>query len=214
MINDPDGKSFFAIPSGSSPEEMREAVLTAYIVNGGTGYGKAGCKPGVRNDFPETPYSAAEAQRIADRQQTNTWSYHVARVVADSGGALVATPNGILMGIAGSPLHSPFSQRGGTMWGDLFLLNIGTTHSAERLRDIVRSGRMWYRIKGAKNAAAQGGIALDRVLHHEERHAQQWAARGFSRMVRDYAWELFRENALGMTNRLEKDAGLHDGGYR
>jgi hypothetical protein len=52
------------------------------------------------------------------------------------------------------------------------------------------------------------------VLHHEERHGRQWAAKGHAGMLRDYGWELFRELVFGRTNRLEEDAGLSDGGYR
>ncbi|EUA53576.1 hypothetical protein I550_5214 [Mycobacterium intracellulare 1956] len=52
------------------------------------------------------------------------------------------------------------------------------------------------------------------MLHHEERHAQQWAARGYLGMLTGYGRELFRELAFGATNRLEADAGLADGGYR
>ncbi|OBI58519.1 hypothetical protein [Mycobacterium sp. E796] len=52
------------------------------------------------------------------------------------------------------------------------------------------------------------------VLHHEERHCRQWAAKGYLGMLGGYGWELVRELAFGKTNRLEEDAGLSDGGYR
>jgi hypothetical protein len=51
------------------------------------------------------------------------------------------------------------------------------------------------------------------VLHHEELHSQQWATKGYARMLRDYSWEIIRERVFGRTNRLEADAGLSDGGY-
>ena len=75
------------------------------------------------------------------------------------------------------------------------------TNLAERLRRIVRSGHV-------------ANLDLDRLLHHEERHSQQWAAKGYAGMLRDYGWELIREKVFRKTNRLEEDAGLADGGYR
>ena len=99
-IKDPDGKSFFLIPRRTSGDDARKAALMTYILNTGTGYGKVGEQPAVSNDFPETPYSAAEVQRIIDRQHANSSSYHRdVRFVDRNGGRLVATPNGILMGL-------------------------------------------------------------------------------------------------------------------
>ena len=71
-IKDPDGKSFFLIPPGTSGDEARKATLMTYIVNAGTGYGKPGKQPA---DFSEPPYSAAEVARIGNRQKANRWSY-------------------------------------------------------------------------------------------------------------------------------------------
>ncbi|MGF2950950.1 hypothetical protein ACOJVP_01135, partial [Mycobacterium sp. THU-M116] len=71
---------------------------------------------------------------------------------------------------------------------------------AERLRRVIRSPR--------------SNPDLDRVLHHEEIHSQQWAAKGYQGMILDYGRELLRELVFGSTNRLEVDAGLSDGGYR
>ena len=170
-----------------------------YVLNAGTDYGKAGRRPA---DFAETPYSAAEVTRIINRQKANRWSYsRDVRFVHRNGGRLVTTPNGILMGLGGNRMQRQFSQRGGTTWGDIFMVNMSTTDPAEQLRRIVRSGR-------AHN------LDLDRVLHHEERHCQQWAAKGYTGMLRDYSRELVRELVFRKTNRLEEDAGLHDGGYR
>ena len=107
----------------------------------------------------------------------------------------------MLMGLGGNWIQRLFSQQGGTAWGEIFMVNVSTTDPAEELRRIVRSGR-------AHN------LDLDRVLHHEERHSRQWAARGYAGMLRDYSWELVRELVFGKANRLEEDAGLSDGGYR
>ncbi|OBG18464.1 hypothetical protein [Mycobacterium sp. 852002-51057_SCH5723018] len=203
-INDPAGKSFFLLPPGITGDEARTATLMTYVLNGGTDYGKSGHRPAKVSDFPETPYCAAEVARIINRQQANRWSYtRDVRFVHRNGGRLVTTPNGMLMGSGGNWIQRLFSQRGGTTWGDIFMLNAGATGDpAALLRRIAGSGRAWHHLD------------LDRVLHHEERHARQWAARGYVGMIRDYAWELMRELVFRKTNRLEADAGLSDGGYR
>ena len=213
-ITDPDGKSFFLIPRRATGSDARTAALMTYIFNAGTGYAEAGAQPGVTNDFPETPSSSAEVQRIIDRQFGNRWSYERdVRFVHRNGGRLVATPNGMLMGLGGNWIQGLFSQQGGTAWGDIFMVNIDRcSDPCEQLRQIVRSGRAWYTDR--RGVPVQSGLNLDRVLHHEERHSAQWAAKGYLRMLRDYGWELVRERAFGKTNRLEDDAGLSDGGYR
>lgn len=208
-INDPDGKSFMLLPPGISAEDARRAVLMTYIVNAGTGYGSAG---GSRADFPATPYSASEVRRIVDRQQANRWSYAGVPALRNAGGALVTTPNGMLMGLGGNWIHGQFSQRGGTTYGDIFLVNLDhRLGPAWQLRAIVESGRMWFRGDGTP---IKGGRDLDRVLHHEERHCQQWARRGPVGMSAGYLAEEARVRIFGGMNRFEDDAGLADGGYR
>ena len=200
-IKDPRGKSFFLLPPGTSGDDARKATLMTYVLNAGSDYGKAGKRP---TDFPETPYGTAEVARIISRQKANRWSYsRDVRFVDRNGGRLVTTPNGILMGVGGNWIQRQFSRRGGTTWGDIFMVNLGKlTDPAERLRRIVSSGHAWH------------NLDLDRVLHHEERHCRQWAAKGYVGMLRDYGWELVREMVFGEANRLEEDAGLFDGGYR
>lgn len=195
-ITDPHGKSYFLLPPDIGGLDARKATLLTYVLNAGTDYGKAGRRP---PDFPTTPYRAAEVARIMHRQNANRWSYsRDVRFVHHNGGRLVTTPNGILMGLGGNWLQRQFSRRGGTTWGDIFMLNAATrTGPAEGLRRIVRCA-----------------VDLDRVLHHEERHSRQWAAKGYAGMLAGYGWELVRELAFGATNRLEEDAGLSDGGYR
>jgi hypothetical protein len=211
-IKDPHGKSFFLIPAATSGDCAREAALMTYILNAGTDYATAGIRPGAVNDFPDTAYSAAEIRRIIDRQNANGWSYcQNVRFVERNGGRLVTTPNGMLMGLAGNRVLGLFSAQGGTVWGDVFLVNIRSADPAEQLRLIVRSGHAWYADDHGR--PFESGLALDRVLHHEERHSRQWAARGRRRMLTDYGWELFRQRVLRKTNRLEEDAGLSDGGY-
>lgn len=200
-IQDPYGKSYFLLPPGISGDDACTATLMTYVLNAGTDYGKTGRR---RADFPETPYTAAEVMRIINRQWANRWSYaRDVRFVHRNGGRLVTTPNGVLMGVGGNWVQRQFTRRGGTTWGDIFMVNMGMlTDPAERLRRIVRSGHAWYHLD------------LDRVLHHEERHCRQWAAKGYLGMLRAYGWELVREFVFGETNRLEADAGLSDGGYR
>lgn len=208
-IKDKEGKSFFLIPNGMSPADMQKATLMTYILNAGTGYGKQ--PPGVQNDFPETPYSAAEVQRIVDRQNANGWSYDEAWVVNATGGSLVTTPNGMLMGLGGWPADH-LSVQGGNTHGDVFLANIDRSDDpAEQLRDIVHSGNSWQMDSHGK--PYETALDLDRVLHHEERHSQQWARLGPVRMSAEYIAASVREKLFGTPNKFEVDAGLHDGGY-
>lgn len=198
-LTDPDGKSFFVIPRGTGGDDARRAVLLTYILNAGTGYGRSG----ARSDFPATPYDAAEVRRIIVRQHTNRWSYAAVRGIRNTGGCLVTTPNGVLMGLGGNRIHAPFSHRGGTMWGDLFMVNSApVADPARRLRDIVESGRL-----------GPGGPDLDRLLHHEEIHARQWAALGPVWMPARYLAEEARARIFGGVNSFECAAGLEDGGY-
>ena len=210
-INDPDGKSFFLIPRGTSGDEARKAALMTYILNAGTGYGRVGRQP---TDFPETPYSVDEVQRIIDRQKANSWSYDQdVGFVDGNGGRLVTTPNGMLMGLGGNWIQKQFSRQGGTAWGDIFMVNVDdSTGPAHRLGQIVQSGHAWCTDDNGK--PFESNLALDRVLHHEELHSQQWAAKGHAGMVTAYIWEVFRDKVFGKTNRLEDDAGLSDGGYK
>lgn len=209
-IKDPDGKSFFLVPAGTSGRDARVAALMTYVVNAGTGYGKKGKHT---TDFPATPYSAAEVARIANRQNANSWSYtRDVRFVHRNGGRLVTTPNGMLMGLGGNWIQRQFSSRAGTTWGDIFMVNLGRLSDPdEQLRRIIRSGHAWY-LDGTGTPRASH-LDLDRVLHHEERHCRQWAANGYLGMLIGYGRELFRELAFGTTNRLEEEAGLSDGGY-
>lgn len=191
-ITDRHGKSYFLLPRDATGADARMAVLLAYVVNAGTDY--------AAGDFAETPYCAAEVLRIMDRQRANGWSYdRDVRFVHRNGGRLAATPHGILMGLGGNWIQRLFSQRGGTTWGDIFLVNTPRVDDpAQVLRDIVSS---------------RGTLDLDRLLHHEEVHSAQWAALGYAGMLRAYGWELVRELVFRKTNRLELAAGLRDGGY-
>ncbi|MGW4095604.1 type VII secretion target [Mycobacterium sp. NPDC004974] len=217
-VKDADGKSFFLIPSGTSPEKVKKAALMTYILNAGTDYGKAelgpdgkaGTSDDVQNDFEEVPYSAAEVQRIIDRQNANSWSYTAAAGLPYTGAAVATTPNGMLMALGGKPTDWAAFQ-GGSTYGDIFTVNINDVKNpAEQLRAIIDSGNMWYGREGG--VPVQGGLDLDRLLHHEERHSQQWAEKGPVRMGIDYGTGGIIQGKGGV-HPLEEDAGLSDGGY-
>ncbi|WP_375000301.1 hypothetical protein [Aeromicrobium sp. CTD01-1L150] len=213
---DPDGKSFFLLPDDISGEDARHAVIMTYILNAGTDYGTADEGHRTDNDFEETPYSSAEVQRIIERQGANGWSYSMdVGFVHGNGGRMVTTPNAIMMGLGGNWLQGRFSAQGGTAWGDIFMVNIDNPDDERQmLQDIVESGVRPYSDSdhGPGRPGDDGDRDLDRLLHHEERHSQQWAALGYSRFLEQYilaaAWE-----KLGGTNWFEEDAGLADGGY-
>jgi hypothetical protein len=203
-ITDPQGKSFFVLPDDISAEDARQAVVLTYILNAGTDYGDTADV----NDFEETPYSAAEVQRIIDRQESNSWSYDQdVGFVHGNGGRMVTTPNGVLMGLGGNWLQDLYSQQGGTMYGDIFMLNIDDAEDpVAALREVVESGRATY--ENDEGELYQGDLDLDRLLHHEERHSQQWAEEGYAGFLASYAWELITGG-----NETEEGAGLSDGGY-
>jgi len=236
---DPDGKLFFLVPPGTSSADAREATLLTYILNCGTDYAAADDlvdtdgdgrpdsrspqnQGGTFNDFTETPYSAAEVVRIAARQDSNWWSYRLGVPLIHSlGGALVTTPNGMLMELGGTGPVSIMSQGGGTTYGDIFMVNIDDPDDpVVTIKSIVESG-------SAAEVYADGtwslgnSIDLDRLLHHEERHSQQWARAGFRNFVAGYLAQVVRAGFLPGGKPYdparipyERDAGLHDGGYR
>lgn len=206
-VKDPDGKTYVIMPPGTSAADMRKAALMTYVLNAGTDYGEASAD----NDFEEMPYSAGEVQRIIDRQGDNSWSYQ-ALARAGGGGSFAATPNGMVMGLGGT-LADRVGVQGGTTYGDAFVMNIdGAKDPAKSLDAIIRSGQGWYQDAPAQ-VPTPGTLDLDRLLHHEERHSQQWAEKGFTQMAKDYGLGWIIERNTGH-NPLEQDAGLSDGGYR
>ncbi|WP_394361119.1 WXG100 family type VII secretion target [Amycolatopsis sp. SB7-3] len=202
---DGDGtyKSYFLMPTDVSGDDAAKAVRMTYVLNAGTDYGAGGEK----TDFAPTPYGSEELRRITDRQRENSWSYDDdVGFVHGNGGRLVTTPNGMMMGLGGNVIQDQFSQQGGTAWGDTFMLNIDDAKDpAQQLREVVKSGHAWYE---DDNGASQGSLDLDRLLHHEERHSQQWAREGYAGFLASYAWEKVTGG-----NETEEDAGLTDGGY-
>ena len=211
-IRDRDGKAFFLLPVEISGDDARAAVLMTYVVNVRTDYASSG-----GTEFAETPYGSAEITRIRDRQAANRrLSYdHGVGFVHRNGGRLATTPNGMLMGLGGNVIQDLFSAKGGSTWGDIFMLNIDdVADPAEALRQVVRGGRSAHEEGGQ---VVLGTRDLDRLLHHEERHSRQWAERGYAGMIAAYGanavWDWFH-GGHGEHNRFEADAGLEDGGYR
>lgn len=180
-----------------------------YILNCGTDYGK-----NPKKDFSETPYSADEVQRIIDRQEANSWSYNRdVDFVDDNGGRLMTTPNGMLMGLGGNWLQDIYSEGGGSTWGDIFMVNIDDpADPAQTLRNMVGSGVMWYPAEGGEGFEGANQLDLDRILHHEEIHSQQWQQKGYLGFIDAYLTgkvvEIFTDHPM------EKEAGLSDGGYK
>ncbi|MGM1062189.1 WXG100 family type VII secretion target [Saccharothrix sp. Mg75] len=203
---DGDGtsKSYFMMPTDISGDDAAKAVRMTYVMNAGTDYGTEGEK----TDFPQTPYGSGELNRIIERQRANDWSYDEdVAFVHGNGGRLVTTPNGMMMGLGGNLVQDQFSQQGGTAWGDTFMLNIDDPEdAAQQLREVAGSGHVWYDGEGGPQ---RGDLDLDRLLHHEERHSQQWAREGYTGFLASYVWEQVTGG-----NETEEDAGLSDGGYR
>ncbi|MEO3743585.1 hypothetical protein [Plantactinospora sp. B5E13] len=202
---DGDGifKSYFLLPTDISGDDAAKAVRMTYLMNAGTDYGTEGEK----TDFAPTPYGSEELRRITERQRENSWSYDEdVGFVHGNGGRLVTTPNGMMMGLGGNLIQDQFSQQGGTAWGDTFMLNIDDPEDpAQQLRQVVRSGHAWYE---GDDGPYQGALDADRLLHHEERHSQQWAREGHPGFLASYVWEQVTGG-----NETEEDAGLSDGGY-
>ncbi|WP_418005600.1 type VII secretion target [Mycobacterium sp. PDNC021] len=202
-----DDNTYFLLPAGTSADAARRAALMTYILNAGTGYTKGN----PNTDFAETPYTANEVQRILDRQSANSWSYEQVPRLAGSGGRFAATPNGMLMGLGGGFVQNQLSQQGGSTYGDVFLINIDhPADASDQLRKIIGSGQMWYDGPGG---ARQQDMDIDRILHHEERHSEQWAALGPAEFAKQYAISLGAERLTGRRNPFETNAGASDGGY-
>jgi len=116
------------------------------------------------------------------------------------------------MGMGGNQLQDFFSEGGGSTWGDIFMVNIDDpADPAQTLRDMVHSGNMWYPTASGEGREGQNQLDLDRILHHEERHSQQWQRLGYGGFIADYA--LGKVIETWGNHPLEEDAGLSDGGY-
>lgn len=219
VLTDPVGKAYFLLPGEISGEDAKKAVLMTYVLNAGTDYGNADIadnpcdRSPTKDDYEETPYSSAEISRIIRRQAHNGWSYaQDVGFVHGNGARLATTPNGMLMGIGGNRLVRLFEMMGGTTWGDIFLLNIGRPDDpVSVLKKVVGSGSA--PITGDPTGQTRNWLALDRLLHHEEIHAQQWASQGHARFALSYVRQAIIHRGNGKDIPIEQQAGLADGGY-
>ncbi|GED99113.1 hypothetical protein [Gordonia crocea] len=173
-------------------DDVRRAVRATRVVNAGP--------------------DADDERRIAARQEANRWSYGRFRRLAEANGVRMATtPNGMLIAAGGNAAARLGSHRGGTTWGDVFLLNAGRrADPAAVLRLAIRGGVAVYEY-GTR--VRPGVLPLDRLLCHEEIHARQWARMGPTRFPVAYLRAEMVAAATGRPNRFEVEAGLADGGY-
>ncbi|MDR2895199.1 MAG: WXG100 family type VII secretion target [Propionibacteriaceae bacterium] len=231
VFTDPDGKSFFLLPDGASGEDAKKAVLMTYILNGGTDYGVADDlvdldgddhadekslqnQGRTSNDFQETPYSATEAHRIETRQSANSWTYDQDVPFAQRQGTpLVTTPNGMIMGLGGDGVIDSFSLKGGTTWGDIFMMNIDDiSDPTAAMKSVIENGSQAGTYDDG-SLYLGNDLDLDRLLHHEEIHSQQWADDGYFGFGAGYVGQAIWALGDGSKIRYEQEAGLADGGY-
>lgn len=76
---------------------------------------------------------------------------------------------------------------------------------AQELRNLIQSGTSTWQ---ADDGTLRQGNDIDRILHHEERHSQQWAHEGRANFLRQYFWPTDAD-----PNPFESNAGGSDGGY-
>ncbi|MDR0959635.1 MAG: hypothetical protein LBM23_04650 [Propionibacteriaceae bacterium] len=206
-LTDPDGHRYLLLPADVTPHTAAQAALTTALGNKGSAYEAIG-----GTDYSSRSFDAVETRRIRLRQVANRWSYRFLPWMSRHGARFVTTPEGILLGLGLSWCGGVLTQRGGTIWGDVFLLNIDRCDDpAEALRTIVATGLVPRTppSDGAGDDLTFTRRSLARLLHHEEIHAQQWADRGVVGFALAYLRDLVTRNET-----LEAAAGLGDGGYR
>lgn len=248
MEQDPDGKYFFILPDSINSKDVQKAVLMTYILNAGTDYATADDSLAIndpkhpKDSCAETPYSVAEIQRVIDRQKLNAWSYSLIVDYLEAtrnyypgisnSGAWATTPNGTLMGIGGNTVQDWFSQSEGTTYGDVFILNYDNLPDPEStLVNVITNGKVPSLSDPTAANPGTNALDLDRMLHHEELHSQQWAAtqqtlqqlnyHGIPLVPlpvlpffgAEYGMEYQASGKDGSKNYFEIGAGLADGGY-
>ncbi|WP_143554155.1 hypothetical protein [Serinicoccus sp. CUA-874] len=151
------------------------------------------------------PVALAQQEGVDDRTFDTWFGDGDIDLVLDDGAALAATPHGIFMAVGEDRLMPSttdlFAYEGGTMWGEIFMVNDESSDPAARLRDMVENDT-----KDPPDSIHP----LWRVLRHEEVHAQQWARYGYSGFIARYLWH----NPLDPCGHpMEEEAGFEDRGY-
>lgn len=210
-FTDPDGGRYYSITDAATAEEIGR--LTE-LINGG------------------------EPSLTDDRRDANSWTYDDdVDLVLGSGGAIVASPQGILMAAPGpeTPVQignlpivvdipNPaelLSFSGGTAWGDMYVIN-GSFDSDPTPEEVLQEA-----VESNDPPPGSGAPSLDRLLRHESVHSQQWADLGnpgfliayFAEFVDWHAspWPPFwvpDVHGDPCRNRFEEEAGFSDGGYQ
>lgn len=209
-FTDPSGRRYYTV---TDPDTAQEIGRLTELINGG--------QP-----------SLTDARRDA-----NSWTYNQdVALVLNNGGAIVASPQGILMAapgpetpvrLAGIPLPIDIPNAadllafsGGTAWGDMYVIN-GSFDSNPSPTEVLEQA-----VETNSPPPGSGAPALDRLLRHESVHSQQWADHGhpgfliayFGEFV-DWHWRPYPPFRVpefhGDTcrNRFEEEAGFADGGY-
>jgi len=206
----PNGEEYFLVKPGMSAADVAKAALMTYIFNPGAAqdYTAAG------GQYPATPYSNDEIERIKQRQQANAWSYLSLAKMIGGERALVTTPYGTLMGVGSGWGWGALSEREGSTYGDVFLINIdhpANNDGATVLNNIIQGGKA-PDVTDSRGRTP-GGVDLNVTLHHEEIHSQQYARDGLSGFAVRYGAEAAIAGGDAGKMSLEIEAGLKDGGY-
>lgn len=209
-FTDPDGNRYYTITDAETSEEIGR--LTE-LINGG------------------------EPSLTADRREANSWTYDDdVDLVLNSGGAIVSSPEGILMTAPGPsspvrvgniplPIEIPnpadlLAFSGGTAWGDMYVIN-GSFDNDPTPEEVLQEA-----VENNAPPPGSGAPSLDRLLRHEAVHSDQWAEHGHPGFLLEYFGEHiewvwtprppFRVPVIDTdpcNNRLEEEAGFADGGY-
>ncbi|QFG68951.1 hypothetical protein FY030_09760 [Ornithinimicrobium pratense] len=189
VIRDPEGRAFFQFGLDHADDARRIAELTELL-------------------------DGREPSTNAWRRDANSWTFDTLlgqgdiRLVLNDGGALAATPEGIFMAVGDSSRlvtsTDLFAHSGGTMWGEIFMINQEDEDPGQRLRDIIEIGSLSRR---------EDGHPLADILRHEAVHGQQWAREGHALFIAKYGFWAVRFGGDMCKHPFEIEAGLEDGNY-
>lgn len=189
VIRDPDGRAYFEFGLDHADDARLIAELTELL-------------------------DGREPSTNAWRRDGNSWTYDTLlgqgdiRLVLNDGGAIATTPEGIFMAVGDSSKlvtsTDLFAHSGGTMWGEIFMINQEGEDPEALLREIIEVGSLSRR---------EGGHPLADILRHEEVHAQQWAREGYLSFIAQYGFWLAWHRGDMCKHPFEIEAGLEDGNY-